>query len=119
MNLLRVATAAWAFIICLVIGVTVGVSYSGRTTGPSGMHPSSEAVLGTAALLNSLVPAIAVGVVISAVIALPGWLLYRVYMRLRPAKKPRQLALEDPWVRSKLAGMTEQERAEFFQKIEQ
>src|SRR5262245_1207503 len=119
MNLLRFATAVWAFIICMLIGVSVGASFSGRTVGPSGMHPTSEAFLGTVGFFQNLLPVVSVVVVILAVIALPGWFVFRFYVRMRPARKPQQLAMEDPWVRARLEGMTEQERAEFFQKFEQ
>jgi len=50
---------------------------------------------------------------------LPGWFVFRLYMRWRPTRKPEQLALEDPWVRAKLAGMTEQERADVLQKLKE
>src|SRR5262245_2185571 len=115
MNLLRLATAAWAFIICLVLGVAVGSSYSGRTTGPTGLHPTTEILFATGDVFKT----ITVVAVIFALIALPGWFVFRLYMRLRPARKPAQLALEDPWVRAKLAGMTEQERADVFQKLKE
>lgn len=109
------ATAACAFIICLVLGVAVGSSYSGRTTGPTGLHPTTEILFATGDALKTVITVVAV----IALIALPGWFVFRLYMRWRPARKPAQLALEDPWVRAKLAGMTEQERADVFQKLEE
>src|SRR5262245_56273225 len=114
MNRLRLATAAWAFIICLVLGVAVGSSYSGRTTGPTGLHPTTEILFATGGEFKTMITVVAV---IFALIALPGWFVFRLYMRLRRDRKPAQLAVEDPWVRTKLAGMTEQERAEVFQKL--
>src|SRR5262249_16921268 len=116
MNLLRLATAAWAFIICLVFGVAVGSSYSGRTTGPTGLHPTTQILFETGGVFKTVITVVAV---IFALIALPGWFVFRLYMRLRPARKPAQLAVEDPWVRAKLAGMTEQERADVFEKLKE
>jgi hypothetical protein len=116
MNLLRLATAAWAFIICLVLGVAVGSSYSGRTTGPTGLHPTTEILFATGGAFKTVITVVAV---IFALIALPGWFVFRLYMRWRPTRKPEQLALEDPWVRAKLAGMTEQERADVLQKLKE